>query len=192
MMLLGLASGCASGPADRASAGASSRSGAVAPVASTAPTVAEWATLALERIGDASTEARVRAGIRENERAFFMEVLGRLARETRDVGPVVHLAARSWVSREGVSAAAAIVSEVWSRECCLRRSFLVAALDGVWVGMGGTETAKLARVVDASTALKLQELAEHPDAGVARAARTLGSRFATEAGGAEAVVSGNR
>jgi len=140
------------------------------------PTLAEWVSIAFGAVGDAGTEARVSAGTQGNESDFFMEVVGRLARETRDVGPVVRWAARNWVMRDD-TAAAKVVTEVWARECCLRRSFVVEALDGVLSGMDGTESGGDIPVVDASTALKLAELSEHADAGVARAARALGRRF---------------
>ena len=140
------------------------------------PTVAEWASIAFGGMDEAGTQARVSAGTRGIESAFFMEVFGRLARETRDVGPVVRMAARNWVLRDK-TAAAKVVSEVWARECCLRRSFLVEALEGVRLGMDGARPGIGGSVEDASTALKLAELSEHPDDGVARAARVLESRF---------------
>ena len=112
--------------------------------------------------------ASVFAAARGQESDFFLEALRRSANETRDVGIVLHGAARDLVLAEGRAGAEVVVRELWGRECCLRRSFLAEGLAGMSLGL---EMRGDAVGFEPESVRRLEELSLHADPGVAAAAR---------------------
>ncbi len=139
---------------------------AVAPVGMPG-TVEEWVDWAFDRVGEEHGQEEVLAGVQGRERAFFEEVLGRAAKEGRDVGVAVRSAALGLVLAEGTEGAAVVVREVWARACCMRRSFLAAGLEGMAEGLALVDSAP---VVDGASAAALLELSSNIDPMVAGAA----------------------
>lgn len=139
---------------------------AVAPVGMPG-TLEEWVDWAFDRVGEEHGQEEVLAGVQGRERAFFEEVLGRAAKEGRDVGVAVRSAALGLVLAEGTGGAAVVVREVWARACCMRRSFLAAGLEGMAEGLALLDSAP---VVDGASAGALLELSSNADPLVADAA----------------------
>gem|GEM_PF-2800551 len=149
------------------------RGGISPPATAEAISVSTWATRALE----GAREEEVLEGIRGHEREYFLEVLQRVAKETREVGAVVRGAARCLSERGGTGGAVVVVRELWARECCMRRGFLAEGLRGV---VEGLEARFAEPVREAGTALSLEEFSGHADPDVAAAARAAGLYFTVE------------
>jgi hypothetical protein len=126
---------------------------------------------------DGAPEDRVREAIAGRERGFFLEVLERSAKETRDVSGVVRGAARGLSEQGGTAGALVVVRELWARECCMRRGFLAAGLFGL---VEGLEARYAEPVSDVGTATMLEALAGHVDPDVAAAARSAIPYFMRE------------
>ncbi len=135
--------------------------------------ISYWVRRAL----DGATPDEIARGTRRREQAYFLELLGQLANETKDVGPVVRHAARALVLTGGTPGAAVVVRELWARECCMRRSFLAA---GLWGVVDGLEALSAMPVQEAATAISLGELVGHADPEVGKAAGKAGRYFTVE------------
>lgn len=175
---LGMAAGCASGGGGRRV-----EAGGVVATVPTDP----WAplVLGLQRGEPGAVERWVRAAFEATDRGenpvplleraclgrevvFFETAFDAASHEARDVGPCLEALAAA-VGRAGpAESRRAVVREVSGRECCMRRSFMAAALRGLASGIaeGGGGA-----VVDAESAIRLDELVEVRDEGLAAAAR---------------------
>ncbi|MGE3308910.1 MAG: hypothetical protein AB7O66_03000 [Limisphaerales bacterium] len=114
--------------------------------------------------------------LRGREQEFFLELLARLVGETREVDEVIREAARRLAVLDAGRGGVVVARELWARECCMRRSYLAGGLRGLADGLGEVAPGG---ILDAGAALMLGELAEHPDVGVAEAARAARGYFRT-------------
>lgn len=136
---------------------------------------------ALFDAGEAGREVppRVTRAWAGREVPFFEAVFDAASKEARDVGRWLEASAAA-VGRTGSPGAwRSVVREVSGRECCMRRSFMAAALRGLSSGIaeaGGVSA------VDAESVLRLRELESLGDAQVAVAAREAQRWFRMPAG----------
>lgn len=101
--------------------------------------VGEGDSVALDRLveiassqaEDPSVRARVLSVAAGRERELLERLLGRASHEVRDLGPLLREVAVASVRPEEGALALALIREVAVRECCLRRSLLAAALEGL-------------------------------------------------------------
>ncbi len=189
VVLLGFVGGCAGDRARGAPSGADPKpapapvsapvsaaaSKAAVPVRLPAVPLSTWVSRAL----DGEVNVVDSPAITGREQEFFLALLARVANETRDVDPVVRSAARRLASTDGGRGGVVVVRELWARECCMRRSSLAGGLLGLVDGM---KAVAAGGIPDAGAALMLGELADHPDAAVAKAARAALRFFEIEPG----------
>lgn len=128
--------------------------------------------LAIESVDDPQARASLLAAAVGHEVELVTLSLDRGLRESRDLAPWLRQVALAAVLSGGGLAGGRVIEEVVVRECCLRRGFMAATLDGVADGLGmgiagpGLELPPLA-------IRRLEELRRHADAEVARAAERV-------------------
>ncbi len=101
---------------------------------------------------------------------WFAAVLNVAMRESRDISASVSTAATLAVHSGQERAGCRAVEEVVNRVCCLRSSFVAAALDGI---VRAYQDKPLTRCPDAAMAGHLETLRRDPDQEVAAAASRL-------------------
>lgn len=112
----------------------------------------------------------VLARLSGREFEFFSALFDVAAHESRDLSGWLDSAAAA-VGRTGdAGVRLALVREVSGRECCMRRSFMAAALRGLARGMRESAGGAALPVVEAEAVVRLAELARMGDEGVAQAA----------------------
>lgn len=132
--------------------------------------VAALVRVAFDQAGEPGFRRRWLQAVAGHEGALLATALEQASHEAREVGPVLRGLAAA-LGRDGSDAVRqATVREIANRECCLRRSFLAAALDGL---ADGIEAAPAAPAPDTESAVRLEELAGSNDAGVEAAARRV-------------------
>lgn len=100
----------------------------------------------------------------------FALLLARSANESREVGPVLGWAAARVGQVRRPGDLLSMARELQHRECCLRRSFLAASLEGLARGLADPP---VATAVASETLARFAELSVHADAGVAAGAREV-------------------
>ncbi|MBX3746298.1 MAG: hypothetical protein KF833_13410 [Verrucomicrobiae bacterium] len=105
---------------------------------------------------------------------WVRELLSATARETRDVSGLLRQAAEGVGCLPRPGDWLALIREVVSRECCDRHAFLAAALSGM---ARGIELARHSAPIDPEAVWRLDDLAQHPDPGLAHAARMVQPHF---------------
>jgi hypothetical protein len=89
------------------------------------------AGIASAQAEDPAARARVLSLVAGRERELLERLLGRASHEVRDLGPLLRETAAAAVRPEEGALALALIREVAVRECCLRRSLLASALEGL-------------------------------------------------------------
>ena len=107
------------------------------------------------------------AGVRG---ALLAPALDQAMHEARDVGPVLRGLTAAMGRENPEPSGPRIVEEVARRNCCLRRGFMAAALDGL---ADGLELAEVKPAWDLETAVRLAEMGRSTDSSLAGAAVRL-------------------
>lgn len=138
-----------------------------------------FTALAFDAAADPARRRRLVEGAAGSEIPLLEHALAEAAHEAREVGPVLHDLAAA-VGRRGTDEdRLAVVRETSGRECCLRRSFLAAALDGLADGLAAAASKPGPQ---AEAALRLRELMENRDPGVAAAAGRVAAYYPVPGG----------
>jgi hypothetical protein len=135
-------------------------------------------TAALEHPADPEVRSAVVAAAGERQFALFKLLLSRAVKEPRDIRILLENAAGAVGQRNRKAEIESAVCEIANRECCLRRSFLAAALNGL---VEGSETTGDPAVLGADGSGCLDRLLAHPDAELAAAARRAQAHFTPRA-----------
>jgi hypothetical protein len=192
ILLAGVVVGCASSPPParaRVEAGAPSAVGP-SPVPSVASDLLAQRVEALHRSDPGAAEALVglafdRAeepgfpprwveAVEGYELVLFSLALGRAAGEARAIEPILRELAADLGRQGSDGVRLSVVREIAHRECCVRRSYLAAALAGLADGLDGAVEAPGPQ---AEAAARLEELASNRDAEVAEAAARVARCF---------------
>lgn len=186
LLLLGGTSGCRSGrdsqPASTPTAPAPAEVAAATDPARLAERVRQgdaeavpaYVAAGFELADRFSARQRWVEAVRGSEAMVLEQALELAKKEARDVGWVLRDLAFA-IGRSGPETARlAAVREISGRECCLRRSFLGAALAGLGDGL---EEASAPPAMQVEVALRLHELAGHSDPGVRKAAQRVAAYY---------------
>ena len=132
-------------------------------------TVESWTEAVLADSGNPALESSGER-LAEGRAAELFEVfLGRAANHVPDTSRWVRLLAE-WVGRYGSDAGVArVIADLAGRECCLRRAYLAAGLEGLTRGLDSAG----ASVKDPSALARVAVLAGNRDPAVAAAATAL-------------------